>query len=338
MRKPKVLRDRREARIVFQNSLSMHRTVAKSKFRAAPHHDGAGMHATPTTIEERFARASPALNLSRRKLLTEILDDAEETYFLSSRELAKRFNVDAATIVRTIQALGYERYAEFLADLRAHFVLRISPYTVMKAAARQKRTISDYVEHSLEMEANNVGQLRSTLTVREVVDTARAISHARRILVVGIDLAATLSHLLSYSLASLGFDSEAPVGSAGNLHQKVRLLGPKDLLIAISFGRCLKETVEAVIRAHKGGVRTFGITDSDKSPIARLCDSHWIASIANPSFNASYVAPVAAIDALLVACAHLQQERSLAWMREKEKELKAGNRWYTPEGSGENTE
>lgn len=316
----------------------MQRTIANSPIRTTgSDHDGAGARLARTGIEERFAKASANLNLSRRRLLTEIIDNSEETCFLSSRELAKRYEVDAATIVRTIQALGYERYAEFQADLRAHFVLRISPYTVMKAAARQKRTIADYVEHSLEMEANNLGQLRSTLLARDVIETARSISRARRILVVGIDLAAALSHLLSYSLASLGFDSEAPVGSAGNLHQKVRLLGGKDLLIAISFGRCLKETVDAVLRARKSGVRTFGITDSDKSPIARFCDSHWIASIANPSFNASYVAPVAAINALLVACAHLQQERSLAWMREKEKELKSGNRWYTPERPGEDT-
>lgn len=316
----------------------MQRTIANSPIRTTgSDHDGAGARLARTGIEERFAKASANLNLSRRRLLTEIIDNSEETCFLSSRELAKRYEVDAATIVRTIQALGYERYAEFQADLRAHFVLRISPYTVMKAAARQKRTITDYVEHSLEMEANNLGQLRSTLLAREVIETARSISRARRILVVGIDLAAALSHLLSYSLASLGFDSEAPVGSAGNLHQKVRLLGGKDLLIAISFGRCLKETVDAVLRARKGSVRTFGITDSNKSPIARFCDSHWIASIANPSFNASYVAPVAAINALLVACAHLQQERSLAWMREKEKELKSGNRWYTPERPGEDT-
>jgi DNA-binding MurR/RpiR family transcriptional regulator len=310
----------------------MRRTVNKNEIRATEsNHKGGAGHDRRTTLEERFAQAAPNLNPSRRKLLTEILDNSEDTYFLSSRELAKRYEVDAATIVRTIQVLGYERYAEFLADLRAHFVLRISPYTVMKAAAQQKRTISDYVEHSLEMEAGNLAKLRSGLTAAEVIKTARSISRARRILVVGIDLAAALSHLLSYSLASLGFDSEAPIGSAGNLHQKVRLLGPKDLLIAISFGRCLKESVEAVIRAHKGGVPTFGITDSDKSPIARFCDSYWIASIANPSFNASYVAPVAAINSLLVACAHLQQDRSLAWMKEKEKELKSGNRWYTPE-------
>ena len=317
----------------------MQKTAANHRIRTAvSNHNGTGTHSATTRIEERLAKASSSLNPSRRRLLTEILDNSEETCFLSSRELAKRFDVDAATIVRTIQALGYERYADFQDELRAHFVLRISPYTVMKAAARQKRTIADYVEHSLEMEANNLGQLRSTLGAQEVIETARRIRRARRILVVGIDLAAALSHLLSYSLASLGFDSEAPVGSAGNLHQKVRLLGPKDLLIAISFGRCLKETVEAVTRARKAGVPTFGITDSDKSPLARFCDSHWIASIANPSFNASYVAPVAAIDALLVACAHLQQERSLAWMKEKEKELKSGNRWYTPEGPDEDSE
>jgi DNA-binding MurR/RpiR family transcriptional regulator len=316
----------------------MRRSVARNQIRATgSNHDGASAHGARTTIEERFAKSSPGLNPSRRKLLTEILENSDDTYFLSSRELAKRYNVDAATVVRTIQALGYERYADFRADLRAHFVLRISPYTVMKAAAQQRRTIADYVEHSLEMERNNLDKLRATLTAREVIGTARTISRARRILVVGIDLAAALSHLLSYSLASLGFDSEAPTGSAGNLHQKVRVLGRKDLLIAISFGRCLKETVDAVIRARKGGVPTFGITDSDKSPLARFCDSHWIASIANPSFNASYVAPVAAITALLVACAHLQQERSLAWMREKEKELKSGNRWYTPEAAEENT-
>lgn len=314
----------------------MRRTVGKSEIRATDsNHDGTANSGRRTTLEDRLAKAASNLNPSRRRLVTEILDNSEDTYFLSSRELAKRFDVDAATIVRTIQVLGYERYADFLVDLRAHFVLRISPYTVMKAAARQKRTISDYVEHSLEMEVRNLDKLRSALTAHEVVKAARGISRARHILVVGIDLAAALSHLLSYSLASLGFDSEAPVGSAGNLHQKVRLLGPRDLLIAISFGRCLKETVEAVIRARKAGVPTFGITDSDKSPIARFCDSHWIASIANPSFNASYVAPVAAINALLVACAHLQQDRSLAWMREKDKELKSGNRWYSPEGPDE---
>ena len=71
-----------------------------------------------TELETRFARAQPKLNGSRRDLIQSILEHPEENYFLSSRELAKRYNVNAATIVRTIQALGYERFADFASDLR----------------------------------------------------------------------------------------------------------------------------------------------------------------------------------------------------------------------------
>lgn len=281
-----------------------------------------------TPLEQSVAKAERNLSSSRKRLINDILQNSEDTYFLSSRELAQRYGVDAATIVRTIQVLGYNRYADFAADLRSHFVLRMNVYTVMKAAAREKRSVAGHVEHSLEMEANNLSALRSELTPNRVIEAARLISRSRRIMIVGVDLAATLSHLLSYGLVSLGINAEAPVGSTGNLLQKVRLLEPRDLLIAISFGRCLKDTVDSAISARNRGVPTFGITDSDRSPLARVCDSYWVASIANPSFNASYVAPVAAINALLVACAHLRPKRSLALLKEKEKELKSGSRWY----------
>jgi hypothetical protein len=54
----------------------------------------------------------------------------------------------------------------------------------------------------------------------------------------------------------------------------------------------------------------------------------WIASIANPSFHGSYVAPIAAMDALFVACAHIQPDRSLAALRQKDQDSRS--RWYSP--------
>jgi DNA-binding MurR/RpiR family transcriptional regulator len=88
--------------------------------------------------------------------------------------------------------------------------------------------------------------------------------------------------------------------------------------------------VDAVLRARDKGAQTFGITDSEKTPIALYCDSFWVASIANASFHGSYVAPLAAIDAVLVSCAHLQPQRSLAVLRHKEQEFRSGTRWYSP--------
>jgi DNA-binding MurR/RpiR family transcriptional regulator len=281
-----------------------------------------------TAVESRFVQAQPNLNASRTRLIRDILENAEETYFLSARALAKRYEIDKATVVRSIQILGYKKYAEFAADLRSHFVSRLTPYKLMKAAAREHRSVADHVEHSLEMDAHNLQALRSQLDSNQVIRLAKQLNRARRIIVVGVDFAASLSYLLAYGLTALGYDAEAPVGSAGSLQQKVNLLGPKDLLIALSFGRCLQATVDAILRARENGVPTFGITDTDKTPIARFCDAFWIASIANPSFHGSYVAPVAAIDALLVACGHTQPQRSLAALQQKDEDSRS--RWYSP--------
>ena len=281
-----------------------------------------------TALESRFAQVEEVLGSRRRDLVRQILDHPEDTYFLTSRALAKFYSVDTATIVRTIQALGYERYADFAADLRAHFLSRITPYTLMKSAARDKRSIADHVEHSLELDAHSLQALRASLSPDEIIRMARIVDRARRVLVVGVDFAAALAHMLAYALVSIGMDAESPVGSTGNLHQKVLVLGPKDLLIALSFGRCLQDTVDSVICASDNGVPTFGITDSDQSPIARFCDHSWNTSVASPAFHESYVAPVAAINALLVACAQLRPERSLANLQRKEQKFR--NRWYSP--------
>src|SRR5829696_1341708 len=288
--------------------------------------DANGSRATLTSLEVRFAK-SP-LSGSRRRLIREILDNHEQTFFLSSREMAKRYNVDAATIVRTVQALGYERFADFTADLRQHFINHITPYTVLKAATQEKRSVTDQVQHCLERDVESLSVLRSSLEANRAVELARHIHDARRILVVGVDLAASLAWFLAYGLTPLGFDAEAPVGSTGNLQHKIDVLGGKDLLVAISFGRCLRETVESVLRARERGIPTFGITDNDITPIAMHCDACLVASTTSPSFTGSYVAPMALINTIIVACSHLQPKRALAMLGRTEEEYRTGPRWY----------
>lgn len=282
-----------------------------------------------TPLEDRFHKAEPRLNSSRKKLIHAILENPDDTFFLSSRELAKRYSVDAATIVRTIQALGYEKYAEFAADLRSHFITRITPYTVLKAASREKRSLANRIQHSVEMDLRNLHDLHSGLDTEKIVAVARRINRARRILVVGIDLAATLSWHLAYGLTALGLAAEAPIGSAGNVQRRVRTLTRQDLLVAISFGRCLRETVEAAVRARAQGVPTLGITDGPQTPVAKACEVCCFASIASPSFGGSYAAPVSLVGAIMVACAHTQTARSLEILKQSEQEDRNGRRWYS---------
>ncbi len=279
-------------------------------------------------LDVRLAQNRRRLSPRRHKLIENILEKAEETFFLSSRELAKLFDVDAATIVRTIQALGYDRFADFTADLRRYFLARITPYAVLKAETKEGRTVADHITRSLDRDLDNVTKLKARLDTDGVTELVRQIHKASRILVLGVDLAASLSWLLAYALAPLGFSAEAPVGSTGNVRHKIRVLGKNDLLIAISFGRCLRESVEAVISARERGVMTFGITDGPATPIARHCDRHLIATIGSPLYTGSYVAPVALIDAILMACSQIRPNRSLAKLRQSEEEYFSGDRFY----------
>lgn len=281
-----------------------------------------------TALDERFAKARLKLNARRQRLVHAILDSADETCFLSSREMAKRYRVDATTILRTTKVLGYRTFADFAADLRQHFFARITPYTVLKAATREKRSVGDHVDQALDKALENLNNLKTQFDRQKVIDLARTIKRSRHVLVVGLDFAAALSYYLAYGLLALGFDAEAPIGSSGSLQYKVEVLTPKDVLIAISFGQCLRDTVEAVQHARKHGVPTFGITDSEVSPIARYCDAYLITPVVSPSILNSYVAPVAAVNAIHVACAHLDPNRSLSRLRPTDREYASGHRWY----------
>lgn len=291
----------------------------------APRGDSNGK-GDPTRLEVRFANAQ--LSRNRRDLIKGILDNHEEAYFLSSRELARRYNVDAATVVRAIQDLGYERFGDFAADLREHFVRQITPYTVLKAETRKRRSVADHIDGGLDRDTENLRVLKSSIETKRVVDLATRMHRSRRILIVGVDLAASLAWFLAYGLAPLGFAAEAPVGSAGNLQHKIDALTREDLVIAISFGRCLRETVESVVRARDRGVPTFGITDGNTTPLAAYCDGHLIAPINSPSYTGSYVAPMALINAIILACAHVRPKRALVMLGRTEADYRSGERWY----------
>jgi DNA-binding MurR/RpiR family transcriptional regulator len=285
-------------------------------------------------LEARFAQARSGLNARRQQLVRAILDSADETCFLSSREMAKRYRVDATTIQRATQVMGYESFADFAADLRQHFVARLTPYAALKAATREKRSVADHIDHALDKSLDNLNVLKSDLDRQRIIELAKLIKRSRRILVVGLDFAASLANCMAYGLSGLGFDAEAPVGGTGYLQHKVEVLTPKDVLVAISFGQCLRDTVEAVLQARKQGVPTFGITDSNTTPIARYCEAHVVASVVSPSFLNSYVAPMAAINTIHVACSHIDPKRALTRLRPTDREYASGSRWYRdPKGS-----
>ena len=107
-----------------------------------------------------------------------------------------------------------------------------------------------------------------------------------------------------------------------------RSAGKGDMVVAISFRRGLRLTVEGLRQARGNGAYCVGIADTLISPIARFAHECFIASVETPSFGASYTAPMCLLNAILTACAHYDSRRSLNLLKKAAEEQRTGFRWY----------
>jgi DNA-binding MurR/RpiR family transcriptional regulator len=161
------------------------------------------------------------------------------------------------------------------------------------------------------------------------VALAKRFYDARRIVLLAGDLAVTLAHYLEYQISLLGLPIFSAT-SAGRILHVVRAVSKKDLVLAISFRRGLRQTIEGARQARARGAYCVGISDTYVSPLARECHEVFLASIESTSFGASYAAPIALLNALLAAVGQYRRSQTLALVKEIAEEQRKGSRWYVP--------
>ena len=89
--------------------------------------------------------------------------------------------------------------------------------------------------------------------------------------------------------------------AAGEMFEQMLGIGPEDVLIAISFPRYSRVTINTVKFARDRGADIIAVTDNELSPVYQLSDAALLAPCEMISFVDSMVAPLSLINALLVA-------------------------------------
>src|SRR5208337_711425 len=192
---------------------------------------------------ERFSGIPP----KRQELIRPVLEDPRSFLFLSIRGMAERLRTDTATMLRAIRGMGFSGYPEFRRYLHE---LTIAHATSLDSMLGSVATDSDIpsVRDSLDRDQKNFASLRNSLDTRQLARLAQRIWSARRVILLGGDLASALIFYLEHHLVILGL----PVFSAtspGRVVHLVRTAGKRDLVLAISFHRALRQTVEGMRQA-----------------------------------------------------------------------------------------
>ncbi len=279
--------------------------------------------ASAPSLAERIELLSP----KRQEIIRPILEHPRDYVLLSVRAMAKRLKTDPATVVRIVRGLGFASYRDFQRHLHDLSIAFATSLDTMQSAGRVT-SMPAYVREALEQDLKNLHGLKNSLDAPRLVSLAKRFYDARRIVLLAGDLAAFLADYLEYQITLLGLPVFTAT-SAGRIAHLVRTVTNRDLVIAISFRRGLRQTVEGVHLARGRNAYCVGVTDTYVSPLARECDEVFLASVESTSFGASYAAPVALVNAILAACGQYRRPQTLAILKEIAEEQRKGFRWYT---------
>jgi len=200
-------------------------------------------------IQEKYDDLTPSF----RKLADFMLQNQLDAAFMTATELANRLDVDAATVVRFAQELGYTGFRELSKEIQeiVRSELKASYAADLGAAEDLQlfRSLLGNEKHNLELAQDRLSE--------QVNSLLPALLDADQIWVVGQGLCAHLAGLCASALRQVGLPAVAiapdPLEAAANLKE----IGAGDLVIGISLTGLDLDTANVVRFAQQRGATTF---------------------------------------------------------------------------------
>ena len=256
------------------------------------------------TMTERM----PEFSKGQRLIARYIIDHYDRAAYMTAAKLGAIVQVSESTVVRFADELGFDGYPDM------QHALQELAKTNLTAAQRMKvaDNILDRDNILDKVLLGDADKIRHTL---EGIDRAafyaaiEKIVAAEHIYVLGVRSSASLAEFLTYNFRMM-FDNVSPVAgtSGGEVFEQILNIGPRDVLIAVSFPRYSKRTIRAVQYAHKAGADVVALTDSATSPLAPYSDQLLTARSDMASFVDSLVAPLSIINAMVAAVSMRQHD------------------------------
>lgn len=269
------------------------------------------------------------LSQKRQEIIRPVLESPGEFVLLNVRDMAQRLSTAPATIVRIVQELGFDRYRSFQHYLHDLAVTSSTVLDSMQSAPGAANT-PKLLKGTRRQLQENMNFVLDRVDLQQVQGVAERLDRARRILLVGGDMASVLVEYMEYHLLIAGFPVLAAT-APGRASHLVRSMGKEDVVVGVSFRRGLRMTIEGIQNAREHGAYCIGITDSVLSPLARFANELVIVPTNSLSFAASYVAPVALIELITASAGNLRRKQVVDRLREADYEQKHGYRWYQSE-------
>jgi RpiR family carbohydrate utilization transcriptional regulator len=270
--------------------------------QAPPTHEG------PTVRGIRAAL--PALVPSERRVAELVLAEPKRLMYQSISEVAAEAGTAASTVVRACRRLGFSGFQELKVALAQDGGL---PAVVLNREIDERSTAAEVLETVLHDGEDALNEARTTLDGEAFARAVDLVSAAERVLFVAVGTSAPLAQDAAYRFTTIGVHAEAPA-DVHVQHVRARLLGTRDVCVAISHTGATQETLAAVRGAVSAGASTIAISSFARSPLSEEVGVTLAAGSREMSYRieamSSRIAHLSILDALFVAVALRNPERT----------------------------
>ena len=256
-------------------------------------------------IENGYKRFSKG----QKRIASYILENYDKAAFMTASKLGKLVGVSESTVVRFAAELGYDGYPSMQRALQDIIRSRLTSTQRIRAAGElfDRRDVLSVVAES---DMSKLRYMAEQSNPDDFSSAVNRISEAKHVYIFGMRSSTFVAGYLHFYMRLL-FQNVTLVqaSSAGEVFEQLLHLGPGDVLIAISFPRYSRITMNAVKFARDRGATIIAVTDNELSPVYQMSDEALLAPCEMISFVDSMVAPLSLINALLVAMAGQMGER-----------------------------
>lgn len=235
---------------------------------------------TPDNLESlraEIARQYDGLSPRLKQVANYVIDNPADIALETLTVIAGRCDVQPSTIVRFAKVFGYSGASEMQRLFRDE-ILNAAPSPSYSERVRQFRARSDEVDwlspHNVmqDFAASNIialEHLRDAVRKEDLEKTVELMHAAHTVYLAGVRRAFPVAAYLAYSLSHVEKRAFLLDGVAGMTSEQTWMLGPDDMVIAVSFRPYATDTVKVAERAAANGAPLVAISDSRLSPIAR---------------------------------------------------------------------
>ena len=244
----------------------------------------------------------------QRQIARYLLAHYDKAAYMTAAKLGSEVSVSESTVVRFVMELGYAGYPEFQKSLQDLIRTRLTSFQRMEVTNHLIGD-GDVLEKVLSTNVDNLRHTLEGINRSDFRDAVEAIVKAKTIYIIGVRSSAMLAGFFSYSLQMI-FDNVRLIDTtAGSeLFRQMMNIGEGDVLVAISFPRYSKRVIKAVEFADRAGADVIALTDSLDAPIAATARQVLVAQSDMAAYVDSLVAPLALLNAIIVAVSRAREE------------------------------